>query len=727
MVKRIHFFIVAALAVTPAVFAKDPASFPRPPELEPDIRFWTRVYTEVDTQGGFIHDARQLDVVYEVIHFTSGSSNRSKRRRVREVKKHYRDILLVLARGKRQDLSSEERRVLAFWPEDVDKRALRSAARRLRFQLGQADKFRAGLIRAGAWAQHIRQTLSEMGLPTELVALPHVESSYDPTAYSRVGAAGLWQFTRSTGRRYLRIDGAVDERMDPFVSTVAAARLLKHNHAVTGSWPLAITAYNHGAAGMRRAVRKLGTQDITTIVRRYKSRIFGFASRNFYVAFLAALDVHANAEKYFGPLRQENPIDTEIVTVSAYTTVDSLERALGVDRATLRRHNPGLRPAVWRGTKYVPRGYALRVPRPATGESAVAAVARIPVLERYQTQKPDRFYKVRRGDTLAGIAVRFGVSVNELARFNGLHNRNRIRAGQVLRLPLPGVGTKTVLTSATTVRPHATSSPMNSLYTVQPGDTLSVIARRFGVDEQDLASANELLDKNRIHAGQVLRVALARSEAVEAIASRPPAVDAERTATPADMTDSEIANVESAEPTSAEEAESIAPTLPPSAHPALAADPSDYSVGSGQTIEVQAAETLGHYAEWLELRAARLRAINNMSYREPVVIGGRLRLDFSRVSIETFEQRRLAYHRSLQEAFFMQFQITGTQAHVVKRGDSLWLLSQDKYDVPIWLLRQYNPDLDFNAVLPGTTVTIPRLQPRGEENRPSAPIPWRTS
>ena len=157
----------------------------------------------------------------------------------------------------------------------------------MRFQLGQADRFRAGLIRAGAWEDYIRQTLTDMDLPVELVALPHVESSYNPLAYSRVGAAGMWQLTRSTGRRYLRVDSVVDERLDPFRATVAAARLLEHNHDVTGTWPLAITAYNHGAAGMRRAVRKLGTNEITTIVRQYRSRTFGFSSRNFYPAFLS--------------------------------------------------------------------------------------------------------------------------------------------------------------------------------------------------------------------------------------------------------------------------------------------------------------------------------------------------------------------------------------------------------------------------------------------------------
>ena len=95
-------------------------------------------------------------------------------------------------------------------------------------------------------------------MPAALVALPHVESSYNPIARSFVGAAGLWQFTRSTGRRFMQIDHVVDERRDPFLSSVAAASLLQYNYSILKSWPLAITGYNHGVAGMRRAVKKFG-------------------------------------------------------------------------------------------------------------------------------------------------------------------------------------------------------------------------------------------------------------------------------------------------------------------------------------------------------------------------------------------------------------------------------------------------------------------------------------
>jgi membrane-bound lytic murein transglycosylase D len=189
--------------------------------------------------------------------------------------------------------------------------------------------------------------------------------------------------------------------------------------------------------------------------------------------------------------------------------------------------------------------------------------------------------------------------------------------------------------------------------------------------------------------------------------------------TPEHVSDGLIARVEQAEPASAEEAEAIAPALPLTVQPDLSADPSDYSVVANDSIEVQAAETLGHYADWLELRAWRLRHLNGMRYGQPVVIGQRLSLDFSRVSASDFEHRRVAYHRSLQESFFKSNRIAGTITHVIRPGESLWILARRKYEIPIWLLRQYNPDLDFDAVYVGATVTIPRVETLDEQSSPA--------
>ncbi len=142
----------------------------------------------------------------------------------------------------------------------------------------------------------------------------------------------------------------------------------------------------------------------------------------------------------------------------------------------------------------------------------------------------------------------------------------------------------------------------------------------------------------------------------------------------------------------------------------LAADPTDYSVSDG-AIAVQPLETLGHYAHWLEIRTQRLRDLNRLAFKQNVVLGQPLRLDFSRVPPEEFERRRLAFHRQYQETFFSSHRIEDVEDHVIRRGESLWILAQRTYGVPVWLLRQYNPDLDLDRVSPGTVVKFPRLKP----------------
>lgn len=483
---RISLFLCLA---APGMALAAPEDFPRPPAIEPAVEFWTTVYAEVPTSGGLLHDRYNLSVMYEELDFGENASYRHRNRLLRERRDHYRELLREIARSDRSDLTDEAARVLAMWPEDVSDERLREAAHNIRFQLGQADKFHDGLVRAGAWEPHIRGTLRKMGLPEELAALPHVESSFNPEAYSRVGAAGIWQFTRATGKRYMRIDRVVDERMDPYHSTVAAARLLKHNHAATSDWALAITAYNHGLRGIRRGVRQVGSSAIADLIADYQDSRWGFASRNFYAAFLAAVDVDAQAEQYFGFIRRRPPVDTELVELPFYVSADKLADAFDIARERLRKLNRGLRGPVWRGEKRVPRGYHLRVPSDQSGPSPEQRLASIERDDRYFAQIPDRFHRIRRGDTLGQIATRYGVSTHELVAINDLRSSNHIRAGQRLRLPLPAAG-----------------SGDQDTYTVRRGDTLGAIARRVGMSVESLAAANGLENASRIHPGQELRI-----------------------------------------------------------------------------------------------------------------------------------------------------------------------------------------------------------------------------
>jgi membrane-bound lytic murein transglycosylase D len=743
--------------------AQDATLFPRPASLEPAIEFWTRVYTEVGTDGGFVHDSVHLDVVYETLHFSADPSSRERRRVTSRATDKYRDILRKLATGERGGLSTDEARVLALWPAGTSNAELGRAADRLRFQLGQANRFREGLVRSGRWKNHIYEILDARGLPRELAALPHVESSFDPTAYSKVGAAGMWQFTRSTGVRYMQIDHIIDERRDPFLSTAAAAQLLADNYSVIQSWPLALTAYNHGLGGMRRAVAQQGTNDIGAIVANYTSRTFGFASRNFYTAFLAALDVETNAEKYFGPVAIDAPEDHHLVALPDYMDAEPVARAFGLSRGELARLNPALMETVWAGDKFIPKGFPLRLPRQVADDPSTMLTA-IPSSERYAQQRPDQYHRVRNGETLSGIAQTYRVSLASLVRVNNLSSRNFIRAGQTLTLPIAGNEAPASLLAAA----GQTAVPDNGEYIVRRGDSIDRIARRFGMDEASLLAANDIRDRNRIYVGQTLRIAggndgQAPGEAdvqVEGLLAANVVSDDEllddgsssdrpRPASdPAASVYSEVLTlgpevppviaVALAEPargaldralTALDPATLEPPGLEPeitvdeneepdldsnvlaSTQATLAADPSDYTVAENQTIEVNAEETLGHYADWLEIRTQRLRDLNGMPFREPVVIGQRIRLDFSRVEPAEFEQRRLAYQEQRQESFFRAYQIADINEHVIERGDSLWQLALRTYEVPVWLLRQYNPDLDLDRVSPGTVVKFPALVP----------------
>lgn len=722
--------VLLVLAGTIGAAQADDDGLLRPPGLEPEIGFWREIFTGVSSAAGLVHDDRHLGVVYERVALPPDASSRQRRRVADKVRKKYRRILGSLASGKRKGLTSDERRVLALWPADVTDAELNRAKRRVRFQQGLADRFREGLARSGQWRDYIRGTLGNHGVPLALAALPHVESSFNPAARSHVGAAGLWQFTRSTGRRFMQIDHVVDGRRDPFISSYAAAELLSYNYSILKSWPLAVTAYNHGVAGMRRAVRKMGTEDIEAIIRGYDGRAFGFASRNFYVAFLAAVEAERNAEQFFGPVRMMQPRPELVVTATEFVPAEALAEAFGVSTATLRDRNPALLDPVWRGTKYVPRGFRLRIPARDGEPNPSELMARVPAEQRFSEQTPDLYHRVQRGDTLSVIAARYRTTQADLMALNGIRNRNRIRQGQVLRLPFAGEA------------PGPAIAEGAETYRVRRGDTLGAIAKRSGVPKSQLMALNNIRNPNRIYPGQplILRPTSASDTSAPPVvmASVPPPpepapppanVPAVEPDQMADVTEpaeiGEIAEVAEPAAVAGEPEEPVESALPVADSAGeddqrLLADPADYLVASDGSIEVQAVETLGHYADWLQIRTQRLRDLNGFSFRQPVVIGRRVKLDFSRATPDEFAALRIAYHRELQEAYFTRHRVTSTTEHKLRRGESLWVLTQRRYKVPVWLLRQYNPELDLDRVKPGDRIVFPRVE-RVQDGAPDQP------
>jgi membrane-bound lytic murein transglycosylase D len=720
--------IAALLVHRHARAADDP--IPRPPQLERDVQFWIRVYTQIDTNAGFLHDQANLGVVYDTLHFAPDSPPAERERLVEQTRERYATALRRIAGSGDGPLAADDERIRELWGGEGTPARLRAAVDDIRFQLGQSDRFRGGLVRSGAWETHIAETLANLGLPAELAVLPHVESSFNPSAYSKVGAAGLWQFMRSTGRRYMRIDSAVDDRLDPFRSTEAAAQLLAYNYRVLGTWPLALTAYNHGTAGVRRAKETLGTDDIVRIVRSYSSRTFGFASRNFYVSFLAALEIDRNPEKYFGPLQKESEAHFHEIELPAYISATALERALKIEAAKLRTLNPALLPAVWSGAQRVPKAYRLRLPVDGTQWSSQLLAQRLAPGEMFTGQRAPPHYRVQRGDTLAALADRYGVSIEGLAELNHLRTSAHLRPGRVLTVP-----ETTAITLAAATAPAAAPATAPQPAAVQPASAPapSAAPASSAAPAAPAPAPPPSAAPAPSHASPpVLAAARAPPAAQAANAAE---VEAVAPPSPGGAVSAEVAVRESAEdaaaaaavaaagakphaaaapqPLSAAQAEALGPALGPAADTEQSADPFDYSVAQDGTIRVAAEETLGHYADWLGVTSARLRELNHLKFHSPVLIGQRIRLDFSRVTREVFETLRHEYHRELQAAYFAGHRIVGTEIRIARPGDSVWTLTQHRAQLPLWLLQQYNPDLDLTALRAGTQIVMPRVEEVG--------------
>lgn len=275
--------------------ASDP-HFPRPPALIANVEFWKRVYTQFGVGDFVLHDRENLAMVYEVVH-VDGTTNERRAAdaadpEIRRLRAKYEGILTSLAKGVApEDLGFEGIWVAQSWGCPCAPDVLLRAASNIRAQQGLRERVQEGLQRARPLMPQILSVLQRHNVPQELAALPLVESSFNPHARSKAGAVGLWQFIKSTGKRFLNITRRRDDRRDPVRATDAAARLLKQNYDVLGSWPLALLAYNHGREGVLVAKATVGSNAVEEIIVHYNGPRFGFASRNFYPEFLAALDV----------------------------------------------------------------------------------------------------------------------------------------------------------------------------------------------------------------------------------------------------------------------------------------------------------------------------------------------------------------------------------------------------------------------------------------------------
>lgn len=420
------------------------AELPAPAALRPQVEFWKAVFTRYSKDEIVLHDPEDLTRVYAVLDLRGavpeGIDEAARERRSSDAidaeKQRIRRILLRLAEGQGQSspLSESEARIRGLFGGAADGQVYREAANlsRIRAQRGIRERFEKGIAVSRRYLPEIERIFREEGVPVAISRLALIESCFDVSAYSKAGAAGVWQFMPATGRLFLRIDDVVDERRDPILAARAAARFLRQNYARLGAWPLAIIAYNHGPVGIERAVGAMGTTDIAEIIARYRGPAFGFASRNFYPEFLAAIEIDARYRDYFGDIRVEPPVSYEWVRLSHYVPLRMVARAAGADVDAILELNPSLSANVRKGTLYVPKGYAVRVPEANAFRKGYAA---LPASQKLGAQRVlFVMHRVKRGQTLTHLARRYGTSVAAIKSANGMRG-SLVRAGQTLRIP----------------------------------------------------------------------------------------------------------------------------------------------------------------------------------------------------------------------------------------------------------------------------------------------------
>ena len=344
------------------------------------------------------------------------------------------------------------------------------------FTTTKREVFARWLKRSGRYLPMMREILKSYGLPEDLVYLAMIESGFNPFAYSRAGACGIWQFIRSTGRKYgLKIDYWVDERRDPEKATHAAAKYLLNLYREFECWHLASASYNAGEAKLRKAIRRYRTRDFWKLCRyRYLKR----ETKNYVPKMIAAMIIAKNPEKYGFHVEPYPPLDYEIVEVPGGTDLRAVALAAGADYDLVRLLNAELR----RGkTPPYAVTYPVKVPF-GYGSQVVESLKKI----RFVYARQNLRHRVRRGESLYAIASYYGVSVRSLKRANRLRS-NRLRPGMVLRIP---VRTQAFLYVST--KPVSPSRGKALVYRVKRGDSLWEIAKKFGVTTGDLKVWNNL-------------------------------------------------------------------------------------------------------------------------------------------------------------------------------------------------------------------------------------------
>ncbi len=369
------------------------------------------------------------------------------------------------------------------------------------------------------------ETFSKYDLPDELKYVAIIESALNPVAVSRAGAKGMWQFMTKTAKSYgLEINSFVDERLDPFKSSDAAARYLKDSFRLFGDWNLAISSYNCGPGNVNKAIRRSGDRAFWSVYD-YLPR----ETRGYVPAFVGAMYALKYSKEYgLTPSNVQMPVQVDTFEIHKNLHFEQISDLVGISVEELENLNPQYIKDVIPGNSGT---YILRLPfnyssafianedslyRHRADEllNPQTLVSTKPVTQtssgKASSSSNRVSYKVRSGDNLGKIAAKYHVSVNQIKSWNHLKS-NTIRIGQTLYIYSSGGPAPASSSSASTTKPKSgttsgstTSSGQVRTYKVKQGDSLYKIAKIYGTTADKLMKYNGIGSNLRI--GQIIKI-----------------------------------------------------------------------------------------------------------------------------------------------------------------------------------------------------------------------------
>lgn len=390
------------------------------------------------------------------------------------------------------------------------------------FTVRNREYTRMVLQRQDIYFPMFEQTLAEHDMPDDVKFLSIIESGLNPRAKSRVGAMGLWQFMPATGKMYsLNINRDIDDRMDPELSTDAAAKYIKSLYRMFGDWEMALAAYNCGPGNVRKAIRRSGGKKTFWEVYNYLPR----ETRSYVPQFQAMMYVLRHTEDHNFVLEQPTyPIAYEKIKFNQELDLEQLANLTGICIDDLEHLNPSIQN---RQIPYSNMHMAVRVPKSKsdfiaqnqdkfaeavkltsersvvlrTNNSSIAANKPASTGSTAPSNQNKIVYVVKSGDVLGSIAQKHGTTVTNLKAWNNLRS-NTIKIGQKLDVYTKSSAFEKTIAQADNSNGIVGENPKT--YTVQPGDSLWLISRKLnGVTVDQIKKLNNL-NTNQIKPGQKL-------------------------------------------------------------------------------------------------------------------------------------------------------------------------------------------------------------------------------